>query len=58
MKYFRVEIECVRKGKWVALLCDTFETLTAASRSELEAATRRYIEDSRGEKYFEVIWLG
>lgn len=58
MKYFRVEIECVRKGAWVALICDTFETLTAASRSELEAATRRHIEDSRGEKHFEVIWLG
>lgn len=58
INYFKVEIECLRKGAWQAFIPETCYVLKAASRRELEAAVTSHLEETLGEKYYQIIWLG
>lgn len=58
MNYFRVEVTTFRKSEWIAFVSETCSTLKATSRKELEAAVSRHLEETLGEKRYQIIWLG
>ena len=57
-RYYRVEINQFRSKEWVAFIEETCYTLTAASRSGLEAAVKTHLEEALGEKHYQIVWLG
>jgi len=58
MNYFRVEVTALRRREWVAFIEEACYTLTATSRKELEAAVSSHLEETLGEKRYEIVWLG